>query len=799
MANWIYKTVSQTFIRGETMRVIIEHEAKDGREWLQLEKGLHSLGPTYKIADLSPEALSAFREKAVSVEEAFSIELVGSQEELPLSLRRSPLMVAYIGVKQQGEVDAYYHLATGEVETGQMAHSLPRNSFISCYSKTNRCDASQYLRCIQFLIRRATQFHQPLLIYTAIQIPLAFYRYRTLTFKMINNWIKETDAMVVATEAFRSIYVHYTPQVRAFEPYEEEGLYVEEGFKEAVERAGHLLIHYRKAKEVRREYYKEEVIKGKLYEDVFYNQLPVDTPLSIALGEGALKPSSFYEEKGFKVIEFEGKPIALQGIKENYEKHGESLKPLVVPQFKVSLLSELQPNREKELLRRPYSVLGDRGVWSGEGVCIGVITTGQVDASHEAFKDEQGKSRLVYLWQQEEKEEKPVYPERTPSETTFLLGIAGGYSKDYQGIAPKAEFLVAQIKPAPLAVQRVYGGNTSQGHVELLDVLSGMLKLVEWAKERHKPLVLCLPFEGPLISHGGKIQWEEYFSKIGKKLGCTIVVSAGEEGNKGHHQCLLSAYRTYSEATIEVKKEGQSWAMQLRQQGLAAFKLSLFSKTTGELLFFDMQQAGEQRGETGAYCLSRGLQRDEEQGGSELLLNIGHLPKGEWQLRVERKEGRHYPLEVWLASQSFNPFIKLQSPSPFQTLNPLAHLKHVISVGAYDAKSDTLLGSSGRGKREEFPQKPLVVAPALDELAPCKRGWERVDGTLVATGLIGGVVANLYSGTTSQWNSLLMSQRLLEWQSLRQGETYPYLGHQAPFLEKKVLQAILKTPCFERS
>ncbi|PHV72316.1 hypothetical protein CS063_02235 [Sporanaerobium hydrogeniformans] len=779
------------------MKVIIEHASYYEKEWLSQVKNIHTLGHTYKLAQLSEEELMQLKEKAVYIEPAYSIQLIGRQEAVPITLAQSLFIIAYIGTKQKAKVDAYYDLETGELQVVRTLHSLREPLFISCYSETGISDATAYLCCVQTLVHLARQLGRPLLVYTAVKSILPAYQYRSLAAKITNHLLQLTWAVGIAYAPYKQQHAYYTPTNRLFEPYEEERLYVEDSFNQAIERSGHLLLQYRSAQKVKKNYSREYLRKSQaLYEEFFYKQLPLEVPLYIQLRSEKVQEASYYEEMGFGVVHFEGHPIALLGEKSRYEDFKRILQPMLTMHFEISLVNELRPRRQTATLSELYKVLEKKGIYSGENVYIGLVTTGQVEAYHEALKDETGKSRLVYWWQQE-KDEKGneltnLQMTKSKEDTTFLLGLAGGDSSQYEGVASKAKFIVAQIKEAPISLQTLYGGQVVAGTTQLIDVLIGTLKLIEWAQKQGKPVVICLPFEGPLTGHGGESELERYLSRLGRRLGCTLIVSAGEEGNKRHHQCLLREGEVENEEIIEVKKVEQCFLGFIKQQGLKPFSVQLCSEDGRKILFTALEEAGEKKLGEGINCFSQGFQIDYEKGGGQLLFRIENLPVGRWRLKVKRIEATPYPIEMWLSSQAFSPFVRFEKATTFQSLNPLAASDSLLSVGAYVTSSKTLLGESGRAKEKEA--KPDVVAPGTDEIAPCLGGWEKVSGTLVAMGLVAGVVASLYSGRDKRWNSISMRQQLLEWQCMWQEKTYPQLGYEGAFLEKNQFISLLNTP-----
>ncbi|MBQ7568441.1 S8 family serine peptidase, partial [bacterium] len=147
--------------------------------------------------------------------------------------------------------------------------------------------------------------------------------------------------------------------------------------------------------------------------------------------------------------------------------------------------------------------------FTGRGVLIGVIDTG-IDLQHEAFMDAEGKSRILYCWNQNESgeaitvsvpplEEDGAWesrtyaygreytkadidagsaPRGTQNHGTHVASIAGGSLEDYPGIAPEANFII---------VDAAYNNGAGFTENSLLD---GLEYMIARAKELNMPLVV---------------------------------------------------------------------------------------------------------------------------------------------------------------------------------------------------------------------------------------------------------------------------------------------------------------------
>ncbi len=220
---------------------------------------------------------------------------------------------------------------------------------------------------------------------------------------------------------------------------------------------------------------------------------------------------------------------------------------------KISLL----PNRGRALIERSKSNSNVRalhstffnGGLSGKGVLIGFLDSG-IEIQHPDFKDENGRTRIVSIWDQTQ----PVDPLRTPSfgygqvwDSTSInsgscthidqnayfghgsgvAGIAAGNGLsvhdtigDFSGYAPKASIAMVSIDfSAPNFTEKVADG------VEYIFSLADSLGM---------PCVVNASLGSYLGSHDGKdVQAQRIDSMIRAKEGRAMVAAAGNSGNWG--------------------------------------------------------------------------------------------------------------------------------------------------------------------------------------------------------------------------------------------------------------------------
>lgn len=211
--------------------------------------------------------------------------------------------------------------------------------------------------------------------------------------------------------------------------------------------------------------------------------------------------------------------------------------------------------------------------YKGEGAIVCVYDTG-IDIDHGDFRDEEGQTRLLSLWDQTispqsgestpegfdfgveyseadinasigESSSGPVRQEDTNGHGTHVAGTAVGdgsaYNGVYEGMAPEADLVV------------VKGGNETFGEAEMVD---GLTYCDRAAEKAGKPVVVNFSIGGHGGPHDGTRLYEQAIDQFGtggnsdSRAGRAVAVSAGNEGGDPIH--VGKSIPAGESATIEV-------------------------------------------------------------------------------------------------------------------------------------------------------------------------------------------------------------------------------------------------------
>ena len=202
---------------------------------------------------------------------------------------------------------------------------------------------------------------------------------------------------------------------------------------------------------------------------------------------------------------------------------------------------------------------------TGKGVVVGIIDSG-VDIHHETFKDQNGQTRLAYVWDTTDSRGPPACSVKPDGEEfcsgtectsedvqnnrclevddlmghgTHVLGIAAGRGKasgTYAGVAPDADLIVVKM-----------GFRTGQNYETVVfdtDVVAGVHYIFQRAGELGQPAVVNLSLGGSYGPRDGTSLMETSLDKLCERSSPTdpariIVVSAGNSGIDPYHASVL--------------------------------------------------------------------------------------------------------------------------------------------------------------------------------------------------------------------------------------------------------------------
>ena len=406
---------------------------------------------------------------------------------------------------------------------------------------------------------------------------------------------------------------------------------------------------------------------------------------------------------------------------------------------------------------------------TGKGIIVGIVDSG-IDIFHPDFRNEDGTTRFLELWDQTIPNEEDSsffynrgkifsreeinqvlidndqsFPSRDPSgHGTHVAGIAAGNGRasrgEQKGVAPESELLIVKL------------GNTfPEGFPRTTELMLGMDYCVRKAADLNMPLALNISFGNSYGSHDGSSLLETFIDNLSNLGRTTIAIGSGNEGNKGRHAAGQLMDETPMQIELAVSPNETSLNVQLWKNYVDTFQFRLVAPSGASVILTE-QSIGAYRdvldrtqllwyfGEPAPYSVSQ-----------EIYLEMIPLPgssyiqSGIWKLEftpVDIVDGR---FDLWLPSgNAVNPSTNFLVPSPDVTLTIPSTASNPITVAAYNSNTDSFASFSGQGFTGLSLPKPDIAAPGVDITSTAPGGgYTQNTGTSMATPFVTGSAALL--------------------------------------------------------
>ena len=404
---------------------------------------------------------------------------------------------------------------------------------------------------------------------------------------------------------------------------------------------------------------------------------------------------------------------------------------------------------------------------SGEGVLVGVVDSG-IDYFHPDFRNEDGSSRILRLWDQSipgnppegyltgteyakeeidkalalgEIEGRRFIPSRDFSgHGTAVLGIAAGNGRASdgvnRGIAYKSDLLVVKM-----------GNARESSFPRTTELIEGIDYLIRQAVKMGRPIAVNISFGNNYGSHQGDSLLETYISNVANVGRSVICVGTGNNGNDRIH--TAGKLRQGQTDMIEMSIGTYETTLNLQLWKAYADEIEISIETpSGERLPELSEKIGTQRyragetdlliyyGKPGPFQVTQEIYFD--------FIPVGtYLTSGIWKLYLRGRRIKEGNYNLWLPGGNIlNPVTGFYHPTAVETLTIPSTAAKVVTVGAYDSRLNAFADFSGRGGKQLTYFKPDLVAPGVDVTAPVPGGgYSGMTGTSFAVPFVTGAAA----------------------------------------------------------
>lgn len=408
---------------------------------------------------------------------------------------------------------------------------------------------------------------------------------------------------------------------------------------------------------------------------------------------------------------------------------------------------------------------------TGKGVIFACVDSG-VSIVHPDFRNEDGTTRILYLWDQtipgnppegyqqgteytKEQINEALFAETpqerrniVPSEDisghgTGVLGIGAGNGRGsgerFRGVAYESDLIVVKL-----------GTPGTTGFPRTTELMEGVDYCIRKGMELEMPVAVNLSFGNNYGAHNGSSLLESYLDTVSGVWKNVICVGMGNEGTSGvHHQVVLRQDQAVT-SEIAIGEYERSTNVQL------------WKSYTDQIRIFVESPSGAM---AGPFEEVLGTQRFRIQN-TDLLVYYGtptpygvlqeiyidflpgdqYLPSGVWKIHLEPVRIVWNLANLWLpVSETISSRTRFLTPTPGGSFTVPAAATNVISVAAYNSLTDSYADFSGRSFNVlPWAGKPDLAAPGVDiQTAAAGGGYRTVSGTSFATPFVTGSAALL--------------------------------------------------------
>ena len=398
----------------------------------------------------------------------------------------------------------------------------------------------------------------------------------------------------------------------------------------------------------------------------------------------------------------------------------------------------------------------------GKGTIAAIIDSG-IDYTHVDFRNEDGSTRIIALWDQTIEGNPPdgflegteynreqlnealdsprpftVVPSRDNlGHGTAVAGIAAGNGQasagENRGAAPLCELLVVKV-----------GQKGNDTFAQSTEIMRAVKYVTDKARMLGRPVAINLSFGMNNGAHDGQSLFEEYLTAMSSEWKSAMIIPTGNEGAAGHHYEGRITSDNPAEIAFFTASGIETFYLTLWKDFADSFAVELIlpNGTSAGVVTLEDRRKQIRLGNLLITILYEQPTRYSVR--QEIFINVqaqsGTIAPGAWLLRILPTRIVNGTFTVWLPTlEEVTAKTYFSRPTVNNTITLPATARKVIRVAGYNDRIGSIAPFSGVGRVNDPDGLPDIAAPAVNILAPrTGGGYDAFTGTSFAAPFVTG-------------------------------------------------------------
>lgn len=281
------------------------------------------------------------------------------------------------------------------------------------------------------------------------------------------------------------------------------------------------------------------------------------------------------------------------------------------------------------------------------------------------------------------------------------------------------------------------------------------------------PMAINLSYGNNYGDHAGNTLLEKYIDTVSEFAKCGIAVGSGNDANTSKHNIItVNPYAT-ERTSIIVGENNYSFNIQIWRRNNPLIKFTLIMPNGNKIGPFTTLNKNENYYENDMVITVVANNPTPYNFRFGMFVSIvsakEYLQEGVYEIIFENPTSVETIINMWLPVEGeLSGNVQFETPNLDNTLTIPSTANNVITVGAYNYRTNTYATFSGRGYTLDNIVKPDIVAPGVDVLSVDQNGiYNYYTGTSFATPYVTGEIARLLEYGIVQGNDyFLYGERL---------------------------------------